>query len=267
MAEYSAAGAFCRRNRRAARAMVARLLIEIGPHPVMASALAEIAHAQKSQAISVASLRRGEDERSTMLHGLAALYRSGATVRWDALYHGPRARCACPPIPWQRQRLWHESHRDRARASERAAASFARRSATGSRNRPGSTASTPASSHGWPITVWPARPFCRRRPIWKWRPRRCANSSANPTSFLEEVRFHHLLFLPGRTAGADLRAARSRRLIVPNFRRAARRAFCVEDPCGRPFSARPPAHSASRRSETLRETSRRSAIRRSFIAT
>ncbi|MFL6594022.1 MAG: SDR family NAD(P)-dependent oxidoreductase [Chthoniobacterales bacterium] len=84
-------------------------LLEIGPHPVMASALAEIIHAQKSQAITVASLRRGEDERSTMLRGLATLYQHGAKVKWSALYKRPPRTLRLPGYPWQRQRLWHES--------------------------------------------------------------------------------------------------------------------------------------------------------------
>ena len=84
-------------------------LVEIGPHPVMASALREIVHAQKSQAICVASLRRGEDERTTMLRGLGTLYENGANVRWTALYTRPARAVRLPAYPWQRQRLWHES--------------------------------------------------------------------------------------------------------------------------------------------------------------
>jgi len=84
-------------------------LVEIGPHPVMASALVEIAHAQESQTINVASLRRGEDERTTMLRGLGALYKNGATIRWSALYTRPPRALRLPAYPWQRQRLWHES--------------------------------------------------------------------------------------------------------------------------------------------------------------
>jgi acyl transferase domain-containing protein/predicted amino acid dehydrogenase/short-subunit dehydrogenase len=82
--------------------------VEFGPHPVMAAALTEIALAQKSSALSVASLRRGENERSTMLRGFAALYRSGASVRWEALYTRPTRALRLPAYPWQRQRLWHE---------------------------------------------------------------------------------------------------------------------------------------------------------------
>lgn len=83
--------------------------VEIGPHPVMASALAEIALSQKSPAVSVASLRRNEDERTTMLRGLAMLYQYGAEVRWDELYSRPVRALRLPAYPWQRHRLWQES--------------------------------------------------------------------------------------------------------------------------------------------------------------
>ena len=85
------------------------LFVEIGPHPVMAAALAEITLAQKSSAVSVASLRRGDDETATLLQNLGLLYRRGAPVRWDALYEQPARPLRLPAYPWQRQRLWHES--------------------------------------------------------------------------------------------------------------------------------------------------------------
>ncbi|HZJ13890.1 MAG TPA: type I polyketide synthase, partial [Chthoniobacteraceae bacterium] len=76
------------------------VFVEIGPHPVMASALAEIALAQKSTATNVASLRRGEDEPRTMLQGLGTLYRRGAHVCWEALYQRPSRAVRLPAYPW-----------------------------------------------------------------------------------------------------------------------------------------------------------------------
>jgi acyl transferase domain-containing protein/acyl carrier protein len=83
--------------------------VEIGPHSAMAASLVEIAAKEKVALTSVASLRRGEDERGTMLHGLATLYRLGSSVRWAGLYERPRRSISLPPYPWQRRRLWHES--------------------------------------------------------------------------------------------------------------------------------------------------------------
>jgi acyl transferase domain-containing protein/NADP-dependent 3-hydroxy acid dehydrogenase YdfG/acyl carrier protein len=83
--------------------------IEIGAHPTLAPALAETALAQKRSIVSIPSLRRGEDERRTMLQGLATLYRCGASVRWSALFTRPARALRLPAYPWQRQRLWQES--------------------------------------------------------------------------------------------------------------------------------------------------------------
>jgi NADPH:quinone reductase-like Zn-dependent oxidoreductase len=83
--------------------------IEIGAHPVLAPALAEIALAQKCSIVSVPSLRRGEDERRTMFQGLATLYRCGAGVRWAPLFTRSARALRLPAYPWQRQRLWQES--------------------------------------------------------------------------------------------------------------------------------------------------------------
>ncbi len=73
-------------------------LVEIGPHPVMAAALREIALAEKSSALTVASLRRGDDERRTILHALGSLYQHGAAVRWDSLYSRPGACAAAARV-------------------------------------------------------------------------------------------------------------------------------------------------------------------------
>ena len=170
-------------------------LIEIGPHPVMASALAEIVHARKSPAIAVASLRRGEKERSTMLHGLASLYRHGVNVRWPALYHRPARPLRLPPYPWQRQRLWHESTKawrelragpphpllgDRQADPQPTWISHldARLAPWLSDHRLAGAAVLPAAAY-LEMAAAAVREFL-----------------GEPTIFLEEIRFHHLLFLP-----------------------------------------------------------------------
>src|SRR6185295_10574323 len=60
--------------------------LEIGPHPVLASSLAEIALRAGADVSIVSSVRRGHDERRTMLSALATLYVKGSDVRWDAVY-------------------------------------------------------------------------------------------------------------------------------------------------------------------------------------
>ena len=83
--------------------------LEVGPHPVLASSIAECVSAIGKKGASYCSLRRGEDERSTMLATLASLYTAGMPVRWEA-FRNPSARFVrLPAYPWQRQRHWSES--------------------------------------------------------------------------------------------------------------------------------------------------------------
>ena len=59
---------------------------------------AEIALAEKSSVLTVASLRRGEPERGTTLQALASLYQRGAAVRWESLYSRPARALRLPGI-------------------------------------------------------------------------------------------------------------------------------------------------------------------------
>src|SRR5439155_18431337 len=171
------------------------VLVEIGPHPVMAAALAEIALAQKSPALSVASLRRTEDERGTMLHGLAALYRNGAPVRWEAIYARPARAIRLPAYPWQRQRLWHEF--------------------TGAARELRSAPAHPLLGDRQPLPQPTWLNYLDVRLIPWLGDHRIAGSPVMPaaaylemaaaavreflgesTLFLEDIKFHHLLFLP-----------------------------------------------------------------------
>jgi acyl transferase domain-containing protein len=83
--------------------------LEVGPHPVLAASIAECLSANGKKGASYCSLRRGEDERSTMLGALASLYAAGMPVRWEA-FRKPSARFVrLPGYRWQRERYWSES--------------------------------------------------------------------------------------------------------------------------------------------------------------
>ena len=83
--------------------------LEVGPHPVLASSIHECLSATASSASVLCSLRRGADERSTMLSALGSLYCTGMPVRWEA-FRDPSARfIRLPGYPWQRERCWSES--------------------------------------------------------------------------------------------------------------------------------------------------------------
>src|SRR5690606_34016642 len=53
-----------------------------------------------------ASMRRGRDERETMLRACGGLYEAGATVAWERVIGVPEHPVDLPPYPWQRQRYW-----------------------------------------------------------------------------------------------------------------------------------------------------------------
>ncbi|HEX4962422.1 MAG TPA: SDR family NAD(P)-dependent oxidoreductase [Thermoanaerobaculia bacterium] len=83
--------------------------LEIGPHPVLTADLAECLRRGSERGGTVlASLRRGEGERASLLSTLGALYVQGQPVAWDRLA-AEGARCVpLPSYPWQRERCWLE---------------------------------------------------------------------------------------------------------------------------------------------------------------
>jgi amino acid adenylation domain-containing protein/non-ribosomal peptide synthase protein (TIGR01720 family) len=81
------------------------LFLEIGARPVLLPALRS-GLAGREGAAAVASLRRGEDERTALLQALAALYASGADIAWQRLYPDGGRCVPLPAYPWQRERYW-----------------------------------------------------------------------------------------------------------------------------------------------------------------
>jgi acyl transferase domain-containing protein/acyl carrier protein len=99
------------------------VFLEIGPHPVLSSAMAESLRASASGDGSdgeggsggdppprvLSTLRRTTPELRTLLGTLGALYAAGVRPHWAAL-HPTRGRVvALPPYPWQRESYWEES--------------------------------------------------------------------------------------------------------------------------------------------------------------
>ncbi|MEW6704987.1 MAG: SDR family NAD(P)-dependent oxidoreductase [Pseudomonadota bacterium] len=114
-AELAAPGYFGRNVRAAVRfadaigAMCAdgiELFVEIGPHPVLAAAIAECAAAADAQAVVLASLRRGKPERETLLQACAGLHVHGRSPDWGAVQGEQGQVVSLPPYAWQRQRHW-----------------------------------------------------------------------------------------------------------------------------------------------------------------
>lgn len=83
--------------------------LEVGPHPVLANAISECLMRRERQGTIIASLRRGDAERETMLQSLGTLYTLGCPVDWHAFYPVGGRHVPLPTYPWQTERYWVES--------------------------------------------------------------------------------------------------------------------------------------------------------------
>ncbi len=81
------------------------LFLEIGPHPVLAVAISQCLES----ATLLASLRRGRDERETMLDALGSLYTLGHPIDWTGVHPDGARLVRLPTYPFQRQRYWFEA--------------------------------------------------------------------------------------------------------------------------------------------------------------
>jgi acyl transferase domain-containing protein len=80
------------------------VFLEVGPHPVLSVALTQTLDA----AAVLASLRRGRDERETLLEALGSLWVQGQTVDWAGVHPDGGRQVRLPTYPFQRQRYWFE---------------------------------------------------------------------------------------------------------------------------------------------------------------
>ncbi|MGA8328516.1 MAG: SDR family NAD(P)-dependent oxidoreductase, partial [Mycobacterium sp.] len=84
--------------------------VELGPHPVLAASLLEIAGTQTTNVLIAATQRRDDDDSRTLMNCLGALHCHGHPIAWDALYTRKTARLLKLPLyPWQSKRYWHET--------------------------------------------------------------------------------------------------------------------------------------------------------------
>jgi len=88
------------------------LFLELAPHPVLGGSIRECLAGARANGTALYSLKRKEDEKTTMLRALGTLYSKGIRVRWNKVYpSGVRFR-ALPAYPWQHQRYWFELKND-----------------------------------------------------------------------------------------------------------------------------------------------------------
>ncbi|XRQ09183.1 SDR family NAD(P)-dependent oxidoreductase [Actinomadura welshii] len=95
---------------RAALADGHRVLIEVGAHPVLTTALRETAEDAGVAAGVTGTLRRGEGGMERFATSLADAWTQGARVDWDAFFAGSGARgVETPTYPFQREHFWLRS--------------------------------------------------------------------------------------------------------------------------------------------------------------
>ncbi len=102
-----------------------RLLLEVGPHPVVGFGVREIieSHAEGGDAAVLGTLRRGQGGAERFARSLAKAWTRGVEVRWDAFFAGTRAQpVKLPTYPFQRRRYWLE---DKLGSGDAAAAGLA----------------------------------------------------------------------------------------------------------------------------------------------
>lgn len=80
--------------------------VEVSPHPILLTAAREDAEELGRSATLLASMRRDDTGRATMLGSLGALYTLGHPVNWEQLYPVDSRCIAAPTYPWQRVRCW-----------------------------------------------------------------------------------------------------------------------------------------------------------------
>ena len=83
-----------------------RVFLEIGPAPILTGMAQRCAAVE--DAVYLPSLRRGRDDRRSMLEAAAHLYTAGAHLDWPALLGPRRGHVSLPTYPFQRTRHWIE---------------------------------------------------------------------------------------------------------------------------------------------------------------
>ncbi|MGX1971327.1 SDR family NAD(P)-dependent oxidoreductase [Streptomyces kronopolitis] len=82
-----------------------RTFVELSPHPSLLPSIEAIAADAGADAVTVASLRRGDGGQDALLRGVGALYTAGHTPNWAELFPGTR-RLDLPTYAFARERHW-----------------------------------------------------------------------------------------------------------------------------------------------------------------
>lgn len=83
-----------------------QLFLEIGPHPVLTTNMQQCLAVKKTEGAVLFSMRRGRDQRQTLMEAVGALYTRGCLPEWTRLVPAGGKSAPLPTYPWQRERYW-----------------------------------------------------------------------------------------------------------------------------------------------------------------
>ncbi|MCA9126961.1 MAG: SDR family NAD(P)-dependent oxidoreductase [Planctomycetales bacterium] len=89
------------------------VVVEIGPHPVLAYSINECFADIGCSVRTVPSLNRQQDDLQVITKALGSLYSFGFDINWSGFYNTPRRKIPLPTYPFQRQTCWSESTESR----------------------------------------------------------------------------------------------------------------------------------------------------------
>ncbi len=82
------------------------LYIQIGPHPVLSTAIYENLAQHNRTGHALASLRRDRGAWDVLLGSVAKCYVHGHEIHWERLVDPPRSRVPLSLYPWHKERYW-----------------------------------------------------------------------------------------------------------------------------------------------------------------
>ncbi len=82
------------------------LYLQIGPHPVLSTAIYENLAQHNQPGHALATLRRDRGAWDVLLESVAKCYVHGHAINWERLMDSPRVSVQLPPYPWQKERYW-----------------------------------------------------------------------------------------------------------------------------------------------------------------
>ncbi len=94
-----------------------RSFLEISPHPILQSSVQQGMIHLSAKGVALASIRREDGERRSLLRSVGALYASGRIIDWEGVYPSRGRFVPLPPYPWQRRRYWLDGHCSEQRTS------------------------------------------------------------------------------------------------------------------------------------------------------